>query len=136
MASVLMSEVATGPVAAYFFFVEGSAIFCPQLLVWAEEWISQFVISMCKLTFTAVAAMVVLNPVLAELSLEPLDRGLSLGCTILGLVLLIDVNRDERDDLRHARHELSSFNARCAESEWIRVDLAAKWVCVRFAELL
>ena len=73
MASVLMSEVATRPVAAYFFFVEGSAIFCPQLLVWAEEWISQFVISMCKLTFTAVAAMVVLNPVLAELSLELSD---------------------------------------------------------------
>ena len=73
MASVLMSEVATGPIAAYFFFVEGSAIFCPQLLVWAEEWISQFVTSMCKLTFTAVAAMVVLNPVLAELSLELSD---------------------------------------------------------------
>ena len=91
---------------------------------------------MGELAFRAVAAVSVLNPVLAELSLEPLDRGLSLGCTILGLALQVDVNRDERDDLRHARHELSSFNAGCAESEWIRVDLAAKWVCVRFAELL
>ena len=35
-ASVLMSEVATASIAAYFLFVEGSAIFSSQFVVWCK----------------------------------------------------------------------------------------------------
>ena len=44
---------------------------------------------MCKLTFTAVAAMVVLNPVLAELSLELFDWGVFIDHIVVLFAILV-----------------------------------------------
>ena len=88
-ASVLVSEEAPASVAAYLFLVEDPAVLrFDQVIVKLCAVDSQFFLSMRKLTFFAVAATAVLDPVLAEFSFEPLSTSLLLSCTFICLAIL------------------------------------------------
>ena len=88
--SVLVSEEASASVGAYLFLVEDPAVLCfDQVIVKLCAVDSQFLFSMRKLAFFAVATTAVLDPVLAELSFEPFGTSLLISCTFICLVIMI-----------------------------------------------
>ena len=121
-APVLMSEVASASIAAYFFFVEGSAIFCPQLVIFAEILRSQLVNSMRKLAFLAVAAMVVLNPVFAELSLELFDWDVFIDHTVILFNILVHLRGDKDCCLWLTWDKFRGAETAGSKAEWIRTS--------------
>ena len=84
--AVLMSEHATATIAALLLLVECSAIFCSEFFfgICCGFIRCQFFFSVSELTFFAVPAVIVLDPVLAELSLVFLDCGFHFGVGLLG----------------------------------------------------
>ena len=121
-ASVLMSEVASASIAAYFFFVEGSAIFCPQLVVFAEILRSQLVNSMRKLAFLTVAAMVVLNPVFAKLSLELFGWDAFIVHTVVLFTILVHWRGYKDCCLWLTWDKLREAETTGSKAEWIRTN--------------
>ena len=88
-APVLVPEEASASVGAYLFLVEDPAVLCfDQVIVKLCAVDSQFLFSMRKLAFLAVAATAALDPVLAELSFEPLGTSLLLSCTFICLAIV------------------------------------------------
>ena len=87
--SVLVSEEASGSISTCLLFVEDPAVLCfDQVTVKLYMVVSQLRISMRKLAFLAVAATVVLDPVLAEFSFEPFGTGPLLSCALICLAVL------------------------------------------------
>ena len=88
--SVLVSEEASASVSAYLFLVEDPTVLCfDQVIVKLCAVDSQFILSMRKLAFLAVAATAALDPVLAEFSFEPFGTSLLISCTYICLVVMI-----------------------------------------------
>ena len=86
---VLVSEEASASVGAYLLLVEDPAVLCfDQVIVKLCAVDSQFLFSMRKLAFFAVATAPVLDPVLAELSFEPFGTTLLLSCTFICLAIM------------------------------------------------
>lgn len=84
--AMLMSEHATTTVAALLLFIEGSAIFCSKFFfgICCGFKGCQFFFSVCELTFFAVAAMIVLDPIFAQFSLVFLSCDLPVVGGFLG----------------------------------------------------
>ena len=121
-ASVLMSEVASASIATYFFFVEGSTILCPQLVVCAEILHSKLVISMRKLAFLAVAAMVVLNPVFAKLSLELFGWDAFIVHTVILFIILVHRRGHKDCCLWLTWDKLRGAETTGSKAKWIRTN--------------
>ena len=80
--TVLVSEHASTSIGALLGLVEGTAIFCSLFIVGiCQCFVScKFILSVGELTFFAITTLVVLDPVLAELSLVLVSSTLGFTC--------------------------------------------------------
>jgi len=84
--AMLMSEHATTTIAALLLLVECSAIFCSEFFfgICCSLIRCEFFFSVSELTFFAIAAVIVLDPVLAQFSLVFLYCDFHVGVGFLG----------------------------------------------------